>query len=107
MYLWDLRNTDYWLGTFYRNSQTSQRMYFGYSPETKILLSGSLDGSVLKYNIKDLSFIGQFPWMFDWTSSTLIIDQFESHISEGDSLENKNYKHLCIAGSGIYNIFIF
>ena len=99
VYLWDLRNTDCWLGTFYRNSLTSQRMYFGYSNLSKTLFLGSLDGSILKYSAKDLSFQGQSPLMFDWISCVSVIDHFKSQELDKNS-NSQNYTHLLIVGSG-------
>ena len=51
VYMWDLRNDTVPLGSYYRDAQTCQRMYFSYDAESKKLVTGSKDGSITVYDV--------------------------------------------------------
>mmetsp|Transcript_18589 Transcript_18589/g.16466 ORF Transcript_18589/g.16466 Transcript_18589/m.16466 type:complete len:137 (+) Transcript_18589:466-876(+) len=65
VYVWDLRNDTQPVGSFYRNADTSQRMYFSYDKQSKSLVTGSLDGTITVYDVFNQSIKAHFPLMFD------------------------------------------
>lgn len=51
--------------TYERSSDTNQRIYFDIDETDTLLASGNIDGSIILYNLKQMSHVGTYPGHFD------------------------------------------